>query len=707
MDPLSYTPSRLRNAPGLCWSVGSALALCTLNFAGADTYEIAGCDVVPSLEKLIVPLPDACEQRPSASLKVKLTLRLPAIPLGSGRATTSWPTSTVPVIILRDGQQKTIILRCQEVLSQADPQIIVRLRGGKGQSNSVGRQLAARQQLLGRRGDSRPAPALTLVADWELGHDLKRFNTESRYLLRACPTRARFPASLQQARAVGTRAPSGRQVLVHEVFEAEPSASSNLLDRRELVQVGILGPQQGLALALSAPGSGPTHVVPPAPPELDVAIWLLDQQTTCEQASGELSELSVRLDSAASGIRLRGTCRDLSSDPRLNDLWKRSCSSLVAVDSPRCGPIQRKMRCTGDDCAPGSPPSCESLDFHDLREKLEAFDGDAINIYYVPSIGGLAAVTCQSPDSPNPVEESCWEPTAPYNVVLVAKDPGPFPGRVAHELGHVLGLGHLPEAIAEASGGCHNRHFDDSFADNLMSVGSEAHVTFAGHRIYLGQVFQAYVSHGSWLHGRLDSSFTRFADGLRARPCRMHSNGNADASDCVPQYLDLYAKVEMPAAGVLNAPSPSTDLDGQARTIQAWLYCVDCTDKLRKVVSLGDPAVPDLRQFILAPRKSGLEAGRATLWLRNEYERLAGAARGTGTQLAWPDSDTFVNYYSNKNLDLPRLRAAEAILKICTSHIAGENCHKAKEDKVRLMDALGYLLTEDGKMALRELINQY
>jgi hypothetical protein len=504
--------------------------------AVAQTSEINACDDSLAIPAILVPVPSQCRadnSPPGTSLELNLKLSLssfsaPGPSIHVGTATFSWEDPSSRTDLLNDEAKIKVVSDCQNVPINQAPNVIIDV------DTAFGPQLSAWQRGLADQEEWRPLRVVRVTTSWRLmpsGSNAVDLGTnEISYSARACAKHAQFPPFATDGRAVVSRRIGTNQTIVHQAFRSDPDSSTLLLGQPDLSQIVIY--PQGQAVLIN-PDEIQTVSRPRFPVRL--AFWVLDGATTPADIDREFDEMVAIHDHASSGIEFqKASFRDLSNDQAVLDLWERVCSIDAAALSGVCGLAQPVVTCSKRKCLPG----CDTIAWKELAEMTlsadgaRPFDPQAINIYYVPNIGALnSAVACGE----RPPPTGCMElkPTA-ANALLMSNAVTSFPGRLGHEIGHILGMGHPYNSPI-----CADSALDNTFFRNLMMIENGV----AGTDLSLGQVFQSHTTPKSWLWRQLNAlpsdSPYRLPSGM-TNPCPMASSSSLGV--CIPLYLDVEDK---------------------------------------------------------------------------------------------------------------------------------------------------------------------
>lgn len=513
------------------------LLLCHLSQGEAtQILELDVCDGSRIFD-LSFPIPNGCgTDNLSTDTSLKITMTLTVAPFASppasspaGSASFSWENSG-PIDVF-NGVNLVKIADCQAL--GADPGAVVSL------STSVAAPLQVWQQNLDTNAKWRPEVVVNLSAEWRLsfaGEEAPEVlgSDEIIATARACAKRVRFPLFVNNGTAIVTRNSPSSGPPTHEIFRSDPTSSKQLTDETGVSQVVLASP--GAALQI-----GPNVGVAARPPiPVKLSFWVLDGKTKVADVDKEFSAVLAIFEHAGSGITFeKSFFRDISADPAIGGLWAETCPLPPKKITGICAVASPVITCHPNTCVPGCKTVTPTMIANTtLIEGIHPFDGDAINIYFVPSSGsaGSSAQACSASSN------SCWEPQPAGNVILVSALLPGFPGRLAHELGHTLGLGHS----AFSANYCTSADVMSTFSNNVMNV-EFTPGTFqplAGTELSLGQILQTHTDANSQLRTRLDglppNSQYRLPTAITGT-CAMTSSSNGNVGPCIPLYFDADA----------------------------------------------------------------------------------------------------------------------------------------------------------------------
>lgn len=502
------------------------------NAQRVELQELSLCDT--SIDQMGLPaftapaslISEKCKRCNAGAVRGKFTASI-AGPSGSDPLlvlTTpfGWPNA----LELKNGASKEMSISCE-----ADPMIAVAAK------TAFARHV--RESQATQPHGAAPSVVASLRTEWSVASSTACSATEveeitTEYVVRSCPERRRFPVTAAGGVALLSRAVTTSSLPRHELLVDDRDSAQALEDVGEGEQLLLLSPNASMYMA-TAPSSIPHRL--PAPVELDVAVWVLDDRTTRQQVEAELEETNQIYARALLGIKLRLASFTDSRDPsatgrNLQERLKCFCRS-PPIDGncrkeswPAIGCLQSSS-CDSDG-------ACRAPVYREI-----AYDENRINLYYAGSVFGvsLEGVACQKTREDR--YDGCMAPSKPNNVVLLARNLPPFPGRLAHELGHVLGLGH-PEGQ-----GCGARRPDpelrfsenNAFPNNLMVIGTsvDGDQKRVGDFLTPAQVLTAYTSPASWLHQELEKR--RRSEKPRFGTCWMPSPEEGCGSG-IPLYTD-------------------------------------------------------------------------------------------------------------------------------------------------------------------------
>jgi hypothetical protein len=122
------------------------------------------------------------------------------------------------------------------------------------------------------------------------------------------------------------------------------------------------------------------------------------------------------------------------------------------------------------------------------------------------------------------------------------------------------------------------------------------------------------------------------------------------------------------------------------REVTEWVACVECSEEqFGRVRFFGERALPPLVQIIARPRTSS-DSEALALRLGDRFETIIRYSSEAHIALEWQDKGRYVEYYRDGLLDLPRLRAAHAILLICRPWIRCDLIRSMEADFRAFMD---------------------